>query len=613
MTGQPTHQPLVASERSIAHLDPRTWAAANAALVAKTLSEFAHESLIEPLAVHGDEADEARVYTVATDLPGVAYRFRARLFALRHFHIEPRDVVREIDGHAAPLDAAALFVELRDTLGLSDDVLKLYLEEISSTLYSACYKRLTAQLAASDFVTADFQQIEAAMTEGHPAFIANNGRIGFDGNDYRAYAPEAAAPIRLIWVAVHRSRAAFSVSADRSVESHLAGELDEPTRAGFNDRLAELDLDAADYHFMPVHPWQWHNKLAFAFAGEIATQHLVYLGFGPDGYQAQQSIRTLFNRDQPRRCYVKMSLSILNMGFSRGLSPYYMAGTPAICDWLDGLVRGDDYLQDKGFSILREVAAIGYRHPHFEAAAPRTDGANKMLSALWRESPTERLGEGERLTTMAALLHRDYEGNSVIGALIDASGLSTDDWLAAWLDAYMSPLLHCFYAHDLVFMPHGENLIMVLDNHVPVRAIMKDIAEEIAVMNPEAELPEAVARVKVPVPEDVRTLSIFTDLFDLIFRYVAVILATERGYAEAHFWQQVADCIHRYQAEHPQYAEQFARYDLFAPDFIRSCLNRLQLKNNQQMIDLADPTGNMQFVGRLDNPVAGLSSRSSCV
>jgi len=599
------------SQRSVAHLDSRSWATANAALVAKTLSEFAHELLIVPQAIDTGPAEQnaGRVFEFVTDNPGVRYRFSARLFALEHWHIAPETLLKTVDGKAAALDAAALFVECRQMLELSDDVLKIYLEEISSTLYSACYKRMTAQLSAADFVDADFQQIEAAMTEGHPAFVANNGRIGFDAADYPAYAPEAAAPIRLIWIAVHVSRAEFSVAADRSVADHLAGELDVATRERFEAHLTELDLDRAQYHFMPVHPWQWHNKLVFAFAGEIATRNIVYLGFAPDGYQAQQSIRTLFNRDAPGRCYVKMSLSILNMGFSRGLSPYYMSGTPAICDWLDELVRGDAYLQSKGFSILREVAAIGYRHPHFEAAAAKTDGANKMLSALWRESPVARLGESERCMTMAALLHRDFEGNSVIGALIDASNLSIDAWLTAWLDAYMSPILHCFFAHDLVFMPHGENLILVCDGHVPVRAIMKDIAEEIAVLDEHAQLPDAVQRIAVPVPEELKVLSLFTDLFDLIFRYAAVILDTERGYPETRFWQRVADCVTTYQTAHPEYADKFARYDLFAPDFIRSCVNRLQLRNNQQMIDLADPTGNMQFVGRLANPISSQGRR----
>ncbi|WP_198511788.1 IucA/IucC family C-terminal-domain containing protein, partial [Bacillus subtilis] len=36
-----------------------------------------------------------------------------------------------------------------------------------------------------------------------------------------------------------------------------------------------------------------------------------------------------------------------------------------------------------------------------------------------------------------------------------------------YLTCYLSPLLHCFYQHDLVFMPHGENLIMLLENNVP--------------------------------------------------------------------------------------------------------------------------------------------------
>ncbi|MES1926234.1 IucA/IucC family protein [Salinisphaera sp. T31B1] len=596
------------SERAVDRLDGPNWAAANAALIAKTLSEFAHERLIVPVPDSHEEClddNRSHAWRVVADDPAVVYRFVARRFWLDHWHIEPATIGKVVAGAPAPLDAAALFIECRAQLGLSETVLALYLEEIASTLYSACYKRRAGPLAAAAFVDADFQQIEAAMTEGHPAFVANNGRIGFDSMDYRAYAPEAAAPIRLIWIAVHTSRAAFSVGAGRTVESHLDSELDAETRAEFRRRLVEANLAPDDYHFMPVHPWQWHNKLVFAFAGEIASRYLVYLGFAPDGYQAQQSIRTLFNRDTPTRCYVKMSLSILNMGFTRGLSPYYMAGTPAICDWVDGLVRGDAYLCQTGFSILREVAAIGYRHPLFEAAAARTDGANKMLSALWRESPLAGLGKGERLMTMAALLHSDYDGRSVVGALIDASGRSIDDWLSAYLDAYLRPILHCFYAHELVFMPHGENLILVLDAHVPVRAIMKDIAEEIAVMNPAADLPPEVARIAVEVPEELKILSLFTDLFDLIFRYLAAILAIERDYPQNAFWQRVADCVHAYQAAHPQYADRFARYDLFAEDFARSCVNRLQLRDNRQMIDLSDPAGHLQLAGRLINPIAG--------
>ena len=62
--------------------------------------------------------------------------------------------------------------------------------------------------------------------------------------------------------------------------------------------------------------------------------------------------------------------------------------------------------------------------------------------------------------------------------------------------------------------------------------------------------------------------------------------------------------MRNYQAAHPEFTDKFARYDLFAPEFKRSCLNRLQLRNNAQMIDLDDPAGNLQFAGTLVNPIA---------
>jgi siderophore synthetase component len=227
-----------------------------------------------------------------------------------------------------------------------------------------------------------------------------------------------------------------------------------------------------------------------------------------------------------------------------------------------------------------------------------------MLAALWRESPIPQLKPGQRVLTMAALLHIDAHGAALLPALINASGLSTANWLRHYLDCYLSPLLHCFYTYDLVFMPHGENLMLVLENSVPVRAIMKDIAEEVAIMNKDIILSEKVQRLSVFVPEELKTLSILTDVFDLIFRYISAILLEYQDYSESEFWQLVADCVLEYQRNHPHLADKFKKYDLFAPEFIRSCLNRLQLGNNQQMIDLADPAKNLKFVGTLKNPIA---------
>ena len=582
---------------AVAHLSPERWDQANRLLVRKALAEFAHERLITP-------EQDGESYVVRSDDGLTNYRFSADRRALDHWQVDAASITRHRNGVELPLAALDFFIELQKSLGLSDDILPVYLEEISSTLSGTCYKLTKPDITAAELARGDFQAIETGMTEGHPCFVANNGRLGFGIHEYLSYAPETASPVRLVWLAAHRSRAAFTAGVGIEYESFLREELGEETVERFHGVLRDQSLDPADYLFIPVHPWQWWNKLTVTFAAEVARGHLVCLGEGDDEYLAQQSIRTFFNRTSPEKHYVKTALSVINMGFMRGLSAAYMEATPAINDWLAQLIEGDPVLRSTGLSIIRERAAVGYRHLEYEQATNRYSPYRKMLAALWRESPVPSLQEGESLATMASLVHVDHQGASVAGALIEQSGLTPKEWLRRYLQAYFTPLLHSFYAYDLVFMPHGENVILVLKDGVVQRASYKDIAEEIAVMDPDAVLPPTVERLRVEVPEDKKLLSIFTDVFDCFFRFLAANLATEGILEEDDFWHTVADVTRAYQDSMPELADKFQQYDMFAPEFALSCLNRLQLRNNEQMVDLSDPSGALQLVGNLRNPIA---------
>ncbi|MEV0476480.1 IucA/IucC family protein, partial [Streptomyces prunicolor] len=586
---------------AVAHLSPERWEKANRLLIRKALAEFAHERLLTPELVEQD----GDLYVVRSDDGLTRYRFTAAQYALDHWQVDADSITRHRDGAELPLAALEFFIELKQTLGLTEEILPVYLEEISSTLSGTCYKLTKPQLPVAELVKSDFQAIETGMTEGHPCFVANNGRLGFGIHEYLSYAPETASPVRLVWLAAHRSRAAFTAGVGIEYESFIRRELGAETVERFGLTLVDRGLDPDDFLLIPVHPWQWWNKLSVTFAAEIARGHLVCLGEGDDEYLAQQSIRTFFNKSHPEKHYVKTALSVINMGFMRGLSAAYMEATPAINDWLAQLIDNDPVLKSTGLSIIREQAAVGYRHLEYEAATDRYSPYRKMLAALWRESPVSSLQDGESLATMASLVHLDHEGASFAGALIERSGLAPVEWLRRYLRAYFTPLLHSFYAYDLVFMPHGENVILVLKDGVVERAIYKDIAEEIAVMDPDAVLPPTVERLRVEVPEDKKLLSIFTDVFDCFFRFLAAGLAAEGVLEEDDFWRTVADVTREYQDAAPELADKFRQYDMFAPEFSLSCLNRLQLRNNKQMVDLADPAGALQLVGTLKNPIAG--------
>lgn len=574
------------------HLTPDNLESAQRHLVAKAIAEFSHERLLAPER-HGDG------WRIETPLGGAVYLFDAERTELEHWVIDGASLRRLVDGEPAPLDAQALILELQPTLGLSDALLPTYLEEIASTLGGAAFKIACGGPTAAELTEADFQTVEAAMTEGHPGFVANNGRIGFGVADHAAFSPEAGQPFRMVWVAARRSASHLALGAGLDEASLLTTELSIAEWDSFRTRLEDVGEDPADFHLLPVHPWQWENRVAITFAPDLARRDLVLIGESADEYRAQQSVRTMFNLTHPERHYVKTALAVQNMGFLRGLSPAYMRVTPAINDWVADLVAGDATLRDAGFRVLRERASIGYTGDAYHRT-PAPSAHRKMLAALWRESPVPLVAPHEQLATMASLLHRDASGASVASALIDASGISAADWVRAYLRVYLRPLVHCLLAHDLAFMPHGENLILILDGHVPTGVFMKDIGEEVAVLA-DRDLPEQVRRIISPVDDREKALAIFTDVFDGVLRHLAGILHVDGTLPETEFWRIAADTVDEHAAQHPDLD---SRVDLRADSFAHSCLNRLQLRNTLQMVDLTNQSASLMYAGTLANPIA---------
>ena len=590
-------------KNNIAHLQPQVWEFVNRQLIKKAISEFSHELILIPEFL--GEQDGWNLYKIQSNNKGFNYQFKAKKYLLDHWLVDANSIekTKKDSKNALYLDALHFIVEFKITLGIPDEFLGTYLEEITSTLSGAAYKYLNEEFSAKELAEKSFQEIEHGMTEGHPCFVANNGRIGFNIDDYHIYSPEKNQPFQILWIAGHKKYATYTAVEAYEYDQLLLNEIGEDKVALFNEVLHQNNLVSEDYVFMPVHPWQWKNKIVAVFGADIAQKNIVLVGESDDKFSAQQSIRTLFNASHPEKLYTKTALSILNMGFMRGLSPYYMQSTPHITTWITNLLAEDTYLKENGFTMLGEVATVGY-HNHYYEVLGKTNPHNKMLSALWRESPFAKIASNQRVFTMAALLHIDYKDNSLLASLIEASPYGVTTWVQRYLKAYLSPLLHCFYKYEFVFMPHGENLIMVLEENTPINVLMKDITEEVIVFNERMHLPEHADRLFTKTSDTMKTLSIFTDVFDCFFRFMGQQLDTHANFSEYNFWKLVADCVHEYQDQYPEFSEKYERYDLFVNEFDRCCLNRLQLGNTKQMLSLADPIESLKLEGTLINPLA---------
>lgn len=558
------------------------WRTANNRMLAKMLSEFCFERLLTPRPYADDDGHEVTVDG------GVAYRFRAGRGAFDGWRVRPESVRRVTpDGavHRPGADAALDFLsDAHRTLGISGEVVGHLAVELSATLVAD-----TRLLGSPDrCLTADrvadlgYADLEGHQT-GHPWIVPNKGRRGFSALDAEQYAPEAGRPIRLPWMAVHRSLATYRGVPGLDAARLHDGELDDHVLADFEQVLHQRGLDPTDYLLMPVHPWQWDEVVVPVFAGEVASERIVALGEAPDRYLPQQSIRTFTNIDHDRRHHVKLPLSILNTLVWRGLPTERARAAPAVTEWMLGLKDGDAYLRDETrVVLLGEVASITVPHPVLESLPDVPYQYRELLGCIWREPIGGKIEGGERPRTLAALLFVDAQGGALVAELVRRSGLSARAWLQRLLGAVLPPLLHFLYQYGVVFSPHGENAIVVFDEHdVPARLAVKDFVDDVNVAAaplPELDsMPAEVSDVLLREEPEFLCQFIQSGLFVGHFRYLAEIVEQHLDVAEHEFWSLVRREVVAYQRRFPGLAERFGMFDLLTPDIERLCLNRNRL------------------------------------
>lgn len=594
--------------KPLAGTDPLSiaiWQKVNNRLLAKSIAELMHEEVAQPVIVSLDK-DGRTHFRLTTDHASVEYTFTGYKRLLDYWHIEATSIHRQENGQSTmATDACLFFVELQNTFGIRSFTLAHYIEELLHTLYADAYLYARGRYTAAQLAAADYQTVEHQM-DGHPWVIVNKSRLGFNYSAYTQYAPEADQPVQLSWIAVHKSRASFRSLDHIEEQSFFEQELGKTTIDSFKKIITGQGLDVADYTFIPVHPWQWDNKLLVQYATDIANKLLIPLGVSEDVYAPQQSIRTFYNTSQPEKHYVKTAISILSTGNIRGLSPKQMAIAPRVTNWVMEMLQQDAYLQSLGVVLLGEVATVSYNHPYYHAIVDPPYQYKEFLGVLWRESASKYLQPGERILTMASLLYVDEAGNSMIGELAKRSGLSLSAWLQAYLQAYLKPLLQIYYQHSLCVTPHGENIILVLKEEVPVRIIIKDFVDDIVLTEEAKEkLPKDLAAgMIVSSNKDNVPLFILLGVFDAFFRYLSNVLHTYDGYTETEFWQQVCEVILGYQEAHPALAHTFEKYNLFVPAFKRFYINSVRLLGNayEEKTSFAIPRKG----GVLQNPLAAI-------
>jgi siderophore synthetase component len=572
-----------------------TWRLAGRRLVAKALAEWSYEQLLTPVA-------DGAAWRV--DLPSATYRFAARRTGFDGWHIDAGSVTR--DGEPAT-DAVRLVLDARDALGLDAATAAEVVRELTAT-HAADARILAGARPASELADLGYAELEQHLT-GHPVLVLNKGRLGFTASDLERYAPEAHGTVTVRWYAASPDVASYAGVPGLDQSRLLREELDPDVLAGLHERLAARVEDPAGWVWLPVHPYQEDVVVRTLFTAHLADGRLVALGEGPAAYRPVQSVRTLV---RPGARDVKVPLFMRNTLVWRGLGTAATAAAPAVSAWLADLHAQDPALQATGLGLMTEVASVVVRHDAYDALPEAPYRYGELLGAVWRTPVSALLRDGERARSMACLLHVDPDGRALLAELVGRSGLDARTWLEHLYDALLPGLLHCLVVHGLAFCPHGENTVLVFRDDVPVRALIKDFAEDVTLL-PDRDYPGLSAEADAVVvrwPAQELAHSILSAVLAGHVRFLAPLVQDCLGLPEGEVWDVVRQALLRWRAEHPDLTEQFDALGLLAPDIERIALNREHLTGGG-FHDRAERDAAPDVVhGRVPNPLAAVEVRA---
>jgi siderophore synthetase component len=580
------------------------WERVNRELVAKLLTELAFEDVLDPRWV--ELSGGRRAFELALG-ERLVLRYAGRRRPLGDWRVEPESLRARLDGDDVALPDAAEIVALgAPAVGADPSTAAGLVHEIAMTALADVLGAARGRPSA-ELLDLDPAALECEL-RGHPWIVASKGRVGFGAGDLLAYAPEAAAPLRLGWLA------ADAAIADRRSVAGLEHATVVREQVGEEDwsllraraAAAGLDPDAATY--LPVHPWQWEHRVLALHAGAIARRRLVWLGELEHRYLPGQSIRTLADIDHPERRHLKLALSILNTSVYRGLPRARALAAPALTEWLQASCAADPFLAEQGLVLLGEVASVSVKHPAFEAIAGVPYQHTEMLGAVWREPVEGYLRAGERAITMAALLHRDGEGVSFAELLIARSGLDAGTWVRRLHEVTLPPLLHVLYRFGATFSPHAQNCLVVLRDDVPARLVVKDFVDDAMISSdPLPELDGLPAEVRAALGDGIEATLlaqwIQSGLLVCVYRYLAEILEQRMGYPERAFWTAAERAVAAYQARfEDELGLRFGLFDVESPAFVKLCLNRVRILGRGYADDPQRPVASAS--AWIDNPLA---------
>ncbi|OJE47093.1 siderophore biosynthesis protein [Bacillus luti] len=541
-----------------------------------------YEGIITPVRIEKEEQILFLIQGLDEDNKSVTYECYGRE-RMTFGRISIESLIVRVQEEKQEIQSVSQFLEeVFWVVNVEQTKLDSFIQELEQTIFKdtiAQYERNNKE----EYIQKSYDEFESHLIDGHPYHPSYKARIGFQYRDNFQYGYEFMQPIKLIWIATHKKHSSVGYENEVIYDKILIEEIGERKLEEFMERIHSAGCNPKQYVFIPVHPWQWENFIIPNYASHIQDKCIIYLGKSEDDYCAQQSMRTLRNVTNPKKPYVKLSLNILNTSTLRTLKPYSVVSAPAISNWLHDVVSQDSYLRDESrIILLNEFSSVTYD--------TNKKSVYGSLGCIWRESVHKYLDAQEDAVPFNGLYAKEKDGTPIIDAWLNKYGI--ENWLQLLIQKAIIPVIHLVVEHGIALESHGQNMIFVHREGVPVRIALKDFHEGIEFYRPFlkeidkcpdfTKMHKTYANGKMNDFFEMDRIECLQEMvLDALFLFnlgeLAFVLADEYGWKEESFWMMVVEEIENHLRKYPHLKDRFENIQLYTPTFYAEQLTKRRL------------------------------------